>query len=127
MPEARILGAAAAVLLAGGLTACGSHSSSPATSTAHFCRSFDTLSSRATPREAAGRLGEVGTPGDMPSSARQGLEALVDHLRELPHQTKPADVTTMVRNLHAQDGADVRAFITYYAQQCQHFPTDAPS
>src|SRR3954466_15359840 len=104
MPETRILGAAAAMLLAGGLTACGSHSSSPATSRAHFCRSFDTLSSRATPRRAAARLGDVGTPGDMDSSARHGLEVLVDHLRELPDRSKPADVTTMIRNLHAQDG-----------------------
>src|SRR4051794_31650531 len=108
MPEARILVAAAAVLLAGGLSACGSHASSNSTSKAHFCRSFDTLTSRTTPRQAADRFGQVGTPGDMDSSARHGLEVLVDHLRQLPDQTKPADVTSMVRNLHAQDAEDVR-------------------
>jgi hypothetical protein len=127
MLEAKILAAAAAMLLVGGLTACGSHSSSSATGKAHFCRTFDTLTSRATPRQAADRLRDVGTPGDMGSSARHGLEVLVDHLRELPDQTKPAEITTMVRDLHAQDGEDVRAFIAYYAQQCQDFPTDAPS
>jgi hypothetical protein len=127
MPEARILVAAASILLAGGLTACGSDASSSSTSMAHFCRSFDTLTSGTTPRQAADRFGEVGTPDDMDSSARHGLEVLVDHLRKLPDQTKPADVTSMVRNLHTQDAEDVRAFITYYAHQCQGFPTDAPS
>jgi hypothetical protein len=125
--EARILVAAAGMVLAGGLTACGSHAPSSSTSKAQFCRSFDTLTSRVTPRQAADRLAAVGTPGDMDSSARHGLEVLVEHLRELPDQTKPADVTSMVRNLRVQDGEDVRAFITYYAEQCRDFPTDAPS
>src|SRR3954454_5135051 len=129
MPQARVMVAAAGMILAGGLTACGSHpsSSSSSTSKAQFCRTFDALSSRATPGQAADRLSDVGTPGDMDSSARHGLDVLVDHLRDLPDQTKPAEITSMVRNLRTQDGDDVRAFISYYAQQCQHFPTDARS
>jgi len=127
MPEVRIVVAAAVMLLVGPLTSCDSQSSSSATSMADFCRAFDTLSSTATPRQAADRLGDVGTPGDMDASARRGLEVLVDHLRQLPDRAKPAEVTSMVRNLHAQDGADVHAFITYYAQRCQDFPTDPPS
>jgi hypothetical protein len=115
------------MLVAGGLTSCGGPSSSSSASKADFCRTFDTLTSRATPRQAADRFREVGTPGDMDSSARHGLEVLVDHLRDLPEETTPREITMMIRNLHAEDGEDVRAFISYYAHKCQDFPTDAPS
>jgi hypothetical protein len=129
MPGARILVVAGAMVLTGGLAACGTGSSStPAVaSKADFCRAFDTLSSRAKPSEAADRLSQVGAPRDMDSSARHGLEVLVDHLRDLPDKADPGDITSMVRNLHPDDGADVRAFIDYYAQECQGFPTDTPS
>lgn len=129
MLRARVLAVAAALGILVGLTACGGDSSSPSASTsgAAFCRTFERLGSHATPRMAADQLSEVGTPRDMDASARHGLAVLVLHLRDLPDQTKPAEITSMVRNLHAQDGSDVRAFITYYAQECQGFPTGVPS
>jgi hypothetical protein len=33
----------------------------------------------------------------------------------------------MVRGLDAQDAADVRAFVTYYASECQGLPGDSSS
>jgi hypothetical protein len=118
-----------AMVLLAALTACGSQTSptSSIRSKADFCRTFASLSSRATPRQAADRLAYAGTPRDMDSSARQGLQVLVDHLRELPDDTKPADVTTMVRDLRSRDAGDVRAFVTYVAHACHGFAPDAPS
>jgi hypothetical protein len=129
MPEARILAAVVATVLAGSLAACGhdTSSSSPSASKADFCRTFDELGVDASPQAAADELSRVGTPSDIGPSARRGFEVLVDHLRNLPAGTKPGEITQMVKNLHAQDADDVRAFVTYYAQECQNIPTGSPS
>jgi hypothetical protein len=129
MPDARALLAAAAVVLTGGLTACG-HDTSPSSSSASkadFCRTFDHLGSDTSPQHAADELSRVGTPDDIGSSARQGFDVLVTHLRALPAGTEPRQVTQMVRDLHTQDATDVRAFITYYATECQRLPGDPSS
>src|SRR5689334_3586804 len=117
MPEAKVVVGAMAMVLAGGLTGCGGNSSasSAGPSKADFCRTFNQLGSKSSPQHAADELTRVGTPSDISAGARRGFEVLVDHLRDLPATARPGDVTDMVRNLHSQDAADVRTFITYYA------------
>jgi hypothetical protein len=133
MPEARILVAAMAMVLAGELTACGSSSSSPSTSAAStaskadFCRTFDHLGPETSPPKAADQLNRVGTPADMDSGARHGFEVLVDHLRHLPARSHAGRIAQLVRDLNPQDAADLRAFITYYARECQGFTGDDTS
>jgi hypothetical protein len=117
-----------AMVLAGALTACGSSSSSGSgASKGDFCRSFDDLGSRATPRHAADELSKVGTPSDIDADARHGFELLVDHLRDLPDKSSPGGITKMVQDMRPQDATDVRAFITYYASECQGLPGDSGS
>lgn len=121
MPEARIVAATIAVLMAGGLAGCGGSSSSAGSgaSKPDFCRTFDHLGSDTSPAKAAEELSRVGTPGDIDSHARHGFQVLVDHLRDLPEGTEPRKITQMVQGLSAQDAADVRDFITYYGSECQ--------
>jgi len=129
MPVARILVPALGMVLAGCLAGCGNgdSSSSEGASKADFCRTFNQLGADTSPQRAADELSRVGTPSDIDAGARRGFEVLVEHLRDLPAGTKPGEITQMVKDLHAQDAADVRAFVTYYAQECQHLPTGAPS
>ena len=124
------------LVLAGALTACGSGSSSASgdgagsptdASEEAFCKTFDELAGDVSPEEAADKLSEVGTPGDISSDAQHGFQVLVDHLRQLPDDAKESDITEMARGLSGSDRADVTAFISYYAQTCQHIPTDLPS
>jgi hypothetical protein len=128
MPKARVVVAALATVLAGVLTACGGSSSSGASaSKADFCRTFDRLESDTTPQRAADELSRVGTPGGMPADARHGFDVLVNHLRDLPKGTQARQITQMVQGLNTQDMSDVRAFITYYAGECQGIPGDSSS
>jgi hypothetical protein len=129
MPHGRVrvvtLSMAAAMALAGGLAACGNRSSDSAStaSRAQFCRAFEQLGSNVNPQHAADELSAVGTPADISSSARHGFDVLVAHLRDLPTNGRPGNVSTMVRNLHTQDAAAVRAFVTYYAGECEGSPS----
>jgi hypothetical protein len=129
VPEAKVLVAAVAVVLAGGLVACGrdTPASSSSASTADFCRTFNQLASETSPQQAADELSRVGTPSDIGSSARRGFDVLLDHLRDLPPGAKPGEITQMVKDLHAQDATDVRDFITYYGDECQGLPGDSAS
>lgn len=131
MTQARVLVTATALLLTGGLTACGGDSSSTSStasaSKADFCRTFNQLGADASPQDAAAELSRVGVPSDITASARHGFQVLVDHLQELSPNTKPGMVTQMVKNLPAQDASDVRSFITYYATECQGLPGDSSS
>jgi hypothetical protein len=129
MPEARILVAAMAMALAGGLAACSSSSSSSpsAASKADFCRTFEHLGPDMSPPRAAHQLERVGTPGDIDSHARRGFEVLVDHLRHLPEGSHAGRIAQLMRDLHPDDAADVRDFITYYAKECQGFTGDDSS
>ena len=125
----RILVAAMAMGLTTFLTACGGSSSSgtSAASKEDFCRTFDRLGSGAAHAHAADELRAVGTPDDIGTTARHGFEVLIDHLRDLPAGTQPRQVTQMVQGLSAGDAAAVRAFITYYASECQGVPADPSS
>jgi hypothetical protein len=129
MPEARVLAAAVAMVLAGGLTACGGDTSSTSSSAskADFCQTFNQLGSDTSPQHAADELSRVGTPSDIGSSARRGFEVLVDQLRGLPPGAKPGEITQMVKDLHPQDATDVRDFITYYVSECQGLPGGSSS
>jgi hypothetical protein len=125
MPQGGVRAVAMAMALAGGLVACGhsSSTSSGATSTADFCRTFNQLGTDTTPHHAAEELSRVGTPSDISSTARHGFDVLVDHLRDLPAGTHAGQITQMVQGLNAHDASDVRDFITYYAQECQGVPS----
>jgi hypothetical protein len=129
VPEAKLMVAAMAVVLAGGLAACGNDtpSSSSSASKADFCRTFDRLGSDTSPEHAADELSRVGTPSDIGSSARRGFDVLLDDLRNLPPGAKPGEITQMVKDLPAQDATDVRDFITYYGAECQGLPGDRAS
>ena len=129
LARGRILAAATALGMATCLTACGGSSSSgsSAASKADFCRTFDRLGSGATPAHAADQLSAVGTPGDIGTTARHGFEVLVAHLRDLPAGTRPSQITHMGQGLSASDSADLRAFITYYASECQGLPVGSSS
>jgi hypothetical protein len=126
--EAKVLVAGMAMVLAGGLAACGhSSSSSLSASKADFCRTFNQLDADSTPQHAADELSRVGTPSDISGSARHGFDLLVDHLRDLPPGASPGEVTQMVQKLRPQDASDVRAFIAYYAGECQDLPGHSAS
>ncbi|HEX4688817.1 MAG TPA: hypothetical protein VH228_18725 [Nocardioides sp.] len=129
MPVARILVPALGMVLAGCLAGCGNgdSSSSEGASKADFCRTFNQLGADTSPQRAADELSRVGTPSDIGAGARRGFDVLVDHLRQLRPGADPGEVTTMVKGLHAQDAADVRAFITYYATECQGLSGDSSS
>ena len=128
MPQARTVVAALLMVLTGGLTACGDTSSTASgASQADFCRTFEHLGSDTSPERAADELSKVGTPAGIDSAARHGFEVLVAHLRDLPAGTQARQITQMVQGLNAQDAADVRDFITYYAGECQGLPGDAAS
>jgi hypothetical protein len=114
------------LVLAGGVSGCGPTSSaSTSASRADFCRTFDRLGTGTTPRRAADELSRVGTPSDIGASARRGFAVLVEHLRDLPPNTSPGEVTQMVQHLHTETAADVRAFIAYYAVECRRIPSDS--
>jgi hypothetical protein len=129
MPEAKILAAVVAIVLGGGLAACGDNhdSSSGSASKTDFCRTFNQLGSDTSPQHAADELSRVGTPGDIGSSARRGFDILVEHLRDLRSGANPGDVTQMVKDLDSQDADDVRSFVTYYVGECQKLPADSSS
>jgi len=136
MLNAKTLAAAGMLVLTGGLAACGNSSSgsdagSSAAPTdaskASFCATFTELGADVTPKEAADKLGSVGTPSGIDSGARHGFEVLLDHLRRLPDNAKEADLTAMARGLKASDQADVVSFLKYYGDECQDLPSDSPS
>jgi hypothetical protein len=137
MQNTKTLAAAGVLVLAGGLSACGSGSSSGSAGSGSglptnaskdtFCSAFNQLGPGTTPQTAADRLSHVGTPDGIDSGARHGFEVLIDRLRQLPDKANEGDITQMARGLTGQDQADVTAFVTYYARECQNFPTDSSS
>ncbi len=79
------------------------------------------------PKEAADKLGGIGTPSGIDSGARHGFEVLIDHLRALPDDAKDSDLTGMAKGLKAGDQADVVSFLTYYTDECQDLPSGSSS
>jgi len=136
MRNARTLVAASTLVLAAGLTACGSGSSQSNAggsgtptdaSKTTFCKTFTDLGADTTPKEAADQLGQIGTPSGIGSGARHGFEVLIDHLRALPDNAKDSDLTGMAKDLKPGDQADVVSFLKYYADECQNLPTGSSS
>jgi hypothetical protein len=120
--------------LALALGACGGGSSSGAAggspsdaSKDAFCKTFTELGADVTPKEAADRLSRVGTPRGIGSDQRHGFEVLLDNLRKLPDKANDSTLTQMAKGLQAGDKADVVAFLTYYADECQGIPSDSSS
>jgi hypothetical protein len=133
MPIARSLVTVGLLAVTGGLAGCGNGSTSASSgaptdaSKASFCASFDKLTAHVSPKKAADTLARVGTPGDIGGDARRGFEVLLDRLRRLPEHANKGDITQMAKGLTGADQADVTAFISYYASECQGLPTGAPS
>src|SRR5689334_8862996 len=96
--------AAGAVLVLGATAACGSNDaggSPTSTSTADFCNTNKQFDQGTTPKEAAAKLKEVGTPSDMSDSERHGFEVLVDRLSQLPDNAKASDYSAMEKDISA--------------------------
>jgi hypothetical protein len=136
MQNQKLLVATGVLMLAGALAACGNDASGSSAggagsptkaSKSSFCKTFTELGADVTPKEAADQLSKVGTPSSIDSGARHGFEVLVDHLRNLPDNAKDSDLTAMAKGLKAGDEADVVSFLTFYADECQGLPSDAPS
>lgn len=126
MQPSKALVAVAALVLTGGLTACGSSDgSTPAdASKADFCATFSRLKASTAPRDVADALSRVGTPKDIDSRARHGFQVLISKLRGLPAHAKESDLRVMARGLKPADQADVVAFLTYFTRECN---ADLPS
>lgn len=114
-----------AVALAGALAACGGSSTSasadPPTdaSKVAFCKTFTTLGSATTPKQAAAQLSKVGTPSGISSGDRHGFEVLLAHLPLLPDKANDQALTAMAQSLKPADQADLVSFLKYYADECQ--------
>lgn len=130
--------AACLLVVTGALGACGGGSSSSQTasdgaagaptnaSTDAFCTSFTELGSKVTPKEAADKLRQVGTPSGIPSGARHGFELLVDHLETLPDNADQSDISKLVQGMQAGDQTDLTSFVTYFTTTCIN-PSAPPS
>jgi hypothetical protein len=120
-----------ALVLAGGLSACGGGGSSGTThsaeaptdaSSAAFCKTFVDLDTDVDPATVAGDLTRVGTPRGISPVARRGFEVLVDHVRVLPDKPNNSDLTALVKSLQSSDRASVVAFWNYYGNECEPSP-----
>jgi len=129
--------AACLLVVTGAFAACGNDSSSPSASggaagaptnasTDAFCTSFTDLGSQVTPKEAADKLRQVGTPSGIPSGARHGFELLVDHLETLPDDADQSDISKLVQGMKSGDQTDLTSFVTYFSTTCAN-PTAPPS
>ncbi len=119
--------AAALLVVLGGVSACGSNSSSGSAGSADgptdadkasFCATFAQLSNSTTPKDASAAFKKVGTPSDITSDARHGYEVLVEHLATLPDNAKSSDFAAMQKSLSAADLKDVTSFVTYLTAEC---------
>jgi hypothetical protein len=69
-------------------------------------------------KQLAGRLADVGTPGDIPGDARQGFELTLEEIRDLPDDASSADVAAIDADLGLEERRDTQAFDTYLALTC---------
>lgn len=129
MRNRKTLVAAGVLVLSAGLAGCGNGSSDSPTgaSKAAFCKIFTELGPDTTPKEAAERLSEVGTPKGIDSGARHGFDVLVAHLRRLPDDAKDSDLTRMAQGLKPGDQKDVVSFLKFYGDECGGAPSASPS
>ena len=69
-------------------------------------------------KQLAGRLAEVGTPGDIPTDARDGFELTLDAIDDLPADASTADVEAIDADLSLDERRDTQAFDIYLALTC---------
>jgi hypothetical protein len=131
----KVAGAAALLVVLGGVAGCGSSDSSSSASDAgptdadktSFCDTFRKLSDSTTPKEAAATFREVGTPSDITDDARQGYEVLVSHLSTMADDASSSDLTAMQEKLSTTDKQHVVAFVTYLTKECVGSLPSAPA
>ncbi|MFC5175551.1 hypothetical protein [Nocardioides taihuensis] len=90
-----------------------------------FYSGVDRLGGGASNHEVAGlvkqlarRLADVGTPGDIPTDARQGFELTLDAIHDLPDDASTAEVEAIDADLSLDERRDTQAFDTYLALTC---------
>ena len=121
--------AASALVLAGGVSACGIGSSGGSggaptdASKASFCKTFEGSRKVVDAHQLGDNLSRVGTPTNISAAARHGFEVLVDRLGKLPAHANKGDLSQMSKNLTGTDQAAVVAFITYYTSECKGLPS----
>jgi hypothetical protein len=126
------------VVVTASLSACGGGSSSDASaasaaptsaSKSDFCGALKVGGSDVKPSQLAASMKSVGTPDGISESARRGFEVLVDKLSTIDSSNpSDADIAKLAQAFKAGDLADVKAFITYYVQECSgSLPTDGAS
>lgn len=112
----------------------GAGASSPDdTSTADFCGSYEALIKEAagslsgssaaadlvpTVKKFANKLGEVGTPADIPAAARRGFELSIDAVNKLPDSATQQELLSQASQYSAAQTADAQAFATYVQKKC---------
>ena len=125
-------------LLLGFLAGCGDDSSDApeSASVEDFCGVFLDLAQTAQEQGAdasdadaikllkdlADKLEEVGTPEDMPEDARDGLQLLIDKIKDLPDDATAEDLANVEKDFTEEDKANQEALQTYLADKCVHQP-----
>jgi len=135
---------AAMALLLGFLAGCGDDSSggsdggdSNSTSAEEFCGVFLDMAQTAQEQGAdasdadalkllkdlADKLEEVGTPEDMPEDAQDGLQLLIDKIKDLPDDATAEDLAKVEEDFTDEDKANQEALQTYLGEKCITTPT----
>lgn len=121
--------APAVLLLTAVLSGCGGPPTNASTS--EFCGvlsdfyddtaqmgTTDTRAAVAALKRVADRLEEVGTPSDIPDSARVGFERTIERIQGLSDDASPADL-----QLSAEEQEYADAFGRYVRTECPETPT----
>jgi hypothetical protein len=135
---------AAMALLLGFLAGCGDDSSggsdsSDSASVDEFCGVFLDLAKTAQEQGAdasdadavkllkdlADKLEDVGTPEGMPQDAQDGLQLLIDKIKDLPDDATAEDLANVEKDFSEEDKANQEALQTYLGEKC--VPTALPS
>jgi hypothetical protein len=126
--------AASLVLVAGGAVACGGDdgdgASDKTASKKDFCAAFqgfyDDLTSVTADqkdlgkvlKDAAKKIKDVGVPSDIPDDAKNGLEATLDAIDDLPDDATADDIEKFNENLDDDTQKDGQAFSDYLDKTC---------
>jgi hypothetical protein len=117
-PSARVVPLLLAAVLAGGLSGCQDNIPKSATMK-DFCSAGEKFSASNTFSEgerSAKRLGDVGTPKDIPQRARDGFVQLVN--RVLDAKDGP-DFIKRSKKLNADERKNLRALNDYIQKTCK--------
>ncbi len=130
---------AAMALLLGFLAGCGDDSSDApeGASVEDFCGVFLDLAQTAQEQGAgasdadavkllkdlADKLEDVGTPDGMPEDAQDGLELLIDKIKDLPDDATAEDLANVEKDFSEEDKANQEALQTYLSKECMGTPT----